>query len=81
MLLLVVAVVSTRLGASVGMAAGLGRAGVVILVFGMAQVNILPGDNHWIIRVLHLLVGIAAVGMSRSGRAVEFVAQRLAGAA
>jgi hypothetical protein len=35
--------------------------GVVVLALGMTQQRILTGDLHWIIRVLHLVVGIAAM--------------------
>ena len=50
--------------------AGAARAGLVIgwgalvLAFGMVQAQILPGPYHWIVRVLHLGVGIAAMGMA-----------------
>ena len=45
--------------------------GVIVLAFGMTQQGILIGSLHWIIRVLHLLVGIAALP----------IAERLAGGA
>ena len=35
--------------------------GVVVVALGMTQKGILIGDLHWIIRVLHLAVGIAAL--------------------
>ena len=35
--------------------------GVVVLALGMTQQRILIGDLHWVIRVLHLVVGIAAM--------------------
>src|SRR5262245_46480710 len=37
--------------------------GLVIVAFGMTQAQILPGPYHWVIRVLHLAVGIAGMGM------------------
>jgi hypothetical protein len=43
---------------------------VVVPVLGMTQAQILPGDFHWIVRVVHLLVGVGAIGF----------ADRLAGA-
>ena len=64
--MLIVAVVSTQLGAPLGMAAGLAVLALVILAFGVTQESILPGDNHWIIRVLHPLVGLAGVGLSEA---------------
>src|SRR5215472_13513722 len=38
--------------------------GIVVIAFGMNQLSILPGPSHWIIQVLHLLVGMAAVGLN-----------------
>lgn len=35
--------------------------GVVVFGVGMAQRGILVGDLHWIIRVVHLVIGIAAM--------------------
>jgi len=40
--------------------------GALTVVFGMAQAAILPGPQHWIIRVLHLLVGVAAMGQAEA---------------
>ncbi len=40
--------------------------GIIVVVFGLSQQNILTGSAHWVIRVLHLLVGLAAVGLSEA---------------
>jgi hypothetical protein len=32
----------------------------------MTQASMLPGPNHWIIQVLHPLVGLAGVGLSEA---------------
>ncbi len=40
--------------------------GVVVPVLGMTQNQLLPGGFHWIIQVLHLLVGIIALGLCDS---------------
>lgn len=66
---------------------GLGALGVawVILLpaLGMGQMSLLPGAAHWIVRVLHLVVGLAAMGiadrlatslLTSGGRAVDAVA-------
>jgi hypothetical protein len=37
--------------------------GGIILWFGMAQTTILLGSAHWVVRVLHLLLGIAGIGL------------------
>jgi hypothetical protein len=49
------------------MAAGVAVGGLVVLVLGMTQTSLLPGSSHWVIQVLHLLIGMAAVG---SGEAI-----------
>ncbi len=50
---------------------GLRAMGVLALVcafivpaFGMAQMQLLVGELHWLVRVAHLLVGAAAVGLT-----------------
>jgi hypothetical protein len=58
---------SVQAGVPVGMAAGVALLALITLVFGMTQASLLPGSNHWIIQVLHLLVGMLAVG---SGEAI-----------
>jgi len=36
---------------------------LIVPVFGITQMQILVGDFHWLIRVAHLLVGVAAVSL------------------
>jgi hypothetical protein len=58
----------------IGARAGVGPArlavavlwGLFVAVFGLVQTAILPGDLHWIIQVLHLLVGLAAMGQAET---------------
>jgi hypothetical protein len=64
--LLVLAGASTRVGVPVGLAAGVVVLAVIMLGLGMTQNTLLPGPNHWIIQVLHLLVGMTAVGMGEA---------------
>ena len=37
--------------------------GFVVLIFGMVQVNMWPGPQHVYVRILHLVVGLAAIGL------------------
>jgi uncharacterized membrane protein YkgB len=37
--------------------------GGLVLWFGMAQTALLPGPSHWAVRLAHLLVGVAALGL------------------
>jgi hypothetical protein len=46
--------------------------GGLVLWFGMAQISLLPGRAHWAVRLAHLLVGIAAIGLVETlGKAVK----------
>lgn len=38
--------------------------GLIVPIFGLTQSTILPGSLHWIIEVLHLLVGLSAIGQA-----------------
>jgi hypothetical protein len=57
----VLAAVSTRAGVPTTQAAGVIILGLIALIFGMVQTSLLPGSLHWIIQILHLLIGMAAV--------------------
>jgi len=37
--------------------------GALVLWLGMAQTTLMVGSMHWVIRVVHLLVGLAAIGL------------------
>jgi len=56
-------VLAARSGANRGFVAFAILWGAMLPVFGMAQANLFPGQYHWIIRALHLVVGIVAMGM------------------
>jgi hypothetical protein len=53
--------------------------GLVVPVLGLTQTRLLVGSAHWLIEILHLLVGVAAVGMAE-GLAAR-VKERLAAVA
>ncbi len=40
--------------------------GILVVALGMTQDSLLPGDLYWLVKVLHLLVGVAAVGQAES---------------
>jgi len=63
------AILAARSGASLGLVALAIAWGLIVVALGMTQNRLLPGDAHWVIKVLHLLVGISAIG----------IAERLAG--
>lgn len=39
---------------------------LVVLVLGLTQVGLVPGSAHWVIQVLHLLLGLGAIGQAES---------------
>lgn len=64
--LLVLAVVSTQAGVPMGLAGGVAVLALIVLALGMTQASLLPGSSHWIIQVIHLLIGMAAVGSAEA---------------
>jgi uncharacterized membrane protein YuzA (DUF378 family) len=52
-----------RSGAPTGLAVAALVWSVGMPVFGLVQTNLLPGDAHVAVQILHLVVGLAAVGL------------------
>ena len=40
--------------------------GLLVIALGMTQMRILPGDLHWIVQVVHLGFGLAAIGFAEA---------------
>jgi hypothetical protein len=38
--------------------------GLIVPILGLTQTRLLVGSAHWLIEVLHLLVGVGAIGMA-----------------
>ena len=52
--------------------------GAIVPVLGMTQSRLLPGSAHWVIRLLHLLVGMVAISLGESlGARIKRLRQRL----
>jgi hypothetical protein len=66
LLLWVMAIFGAVNKAPIGLVAAAAVWGVLVVWLGLNQQTLVPGDLHWIIRVLHLLVGIAAVGLAEA---------------
>jgi hypothetical protein len=49
--------------------------GFIVVTFGLTQTQLLPGSTHWVIQVLHLLIGLAAIGLGE-GLAVRIKGRR-----
>jgi hypothetical protein len=58
------AALAARAGAQPGMVAAAVVWGVVVVVVGLTQRELLPGSAHVVVEVLHLLLGIGAVGLA-----------------
>jgi hypothetical protein len=62
--LLTLTFLAARAGAPIGLVALVGVWAVVVPVFGITQTHLLPGSGHWIIQAIHLLLGVAAMGLA-----------------
>jgi hypothetical protein len=58
------AILAARSGGRLGLVALAIAWGLIVVALGMTQNQLLPGDAHWVIKVLHLLVGMAAIGIA-----------------
>jgi hypothetical protein len=58
------AVLAARAGVHLGLVALAIGWGFIVPVLGLTQERLLPGDAHWVIQVLHLLVGLGAIGQA-----------------
>jgi len=55
------AIASTKGGIGLAIAAFVW--GILVAALGLTQGTLLAGSTHWVIQVLHLLVGLAAIGL------------------
>ena len=44
-------------------------AGAVMIVLGMMQSSLLPGEYHWIIQAIHLVLGLLTIGIGHMAAA------------
>ena len=56
-------------GGSWGLAAGALVLGALTAWLGMVQASLLVSENHWISQVIHLLLGIATIGLGHMAAA------------
>jgi hypothetical protein len=56
-------IVAARTGVNRGLVALAVVWGFVVPVLGLTQGQLLPGDYHWVIKFVHLLVGVGAMGL------------------
>ncbi len=53
-----------RAGVHPGMASAAFAWGLLVIVLGVTQTQILPGEFHWIVQVVHLGFGLAALALA-----------------
>jgi hypothetical protein len=60
------AITATARGGNWGLAGGAFVLGLLIVALGLRQQSLLVGPAHWIIQVVHLLLGLSAAGMGEA---------------
>jgi hypothetical protein len=58
------AATASQLGVPMGMVIGAGILGLLVLGLGIIQPSLMPGSGHWVVQVVHLLLGMAAIGLA-----------------
>ncbi len=54
---------AARAGVPIGLVAVAAVWGLIAPILGLTQANLLVGGWHWTIQVLHLLIGLGAIGL------------------
>ena len=67
-------------GGSFGLALATFVVGFLLVLVGLFQTRWLIGSNHWIIQVIHLLLGLSAIGLAEmiNGRYRRMTANKVA---
>ncbi len=60
------AAMAHRAGVPGGLVAVAALWGLVVPIFGLTQRELLPGSAHWVIQVVHLLLGIGLLGLAEN---------------
>jgi hypothetical protein len=60
------AVLAYRAGVPAGLVAAAAVYGLLVAVVGLIQRELVPGSAHWVIEVIHLLLGIGLVGLAEN---------------
>jgi hypothetical protein len=54
--------------------------GLITVLLGLTQARLLPGAAHWVIQVVHLLIGLGAIGQAENlGRRIKTQLRQLGG--
>jgi hypothetical protein len=61
----VIAAIASRSGVASGIVAFAAAWGLLVVILGLAQEELLPGSWHWVIQVLHLVISMGAIWWGR----------------
>ncbi len=64
--LLALALLAARAGVQPGFVALAIVWAIIVPIVGLTQQQLLPGSAHWVIQVLHLLLGLGAIGQAEN---------------
>jgi hypothetical protein len=63
---------AARAGVSIGLVAAAVVWGLIAPIVGLTQTSILTGGFHWVIQVVHLVIGLGAIGWGEGlGQAIK----------
>jgi hypothetical protein len=60
------AVLAARAGVPAGLVAGAAVWGLIVPIVGLTQRDLLTGSAHWVIQVVHLLLGIGLLALAEN---------------
>ena len=60
------AALAHRAGMPAGLVAGAVVYGLIVPIVGLTQRELLPGSAHWVIQVVHLLLGLGLIGLAEN---------------
>ena len=60
------AALAHRAGVPGGLVAGAAVLGLLVPIVGLTQRDLLPGSAHWVIQVIHLLLGLGMLGLAEN---------------
>jgi hypothetical protein len=60
------AALAHRAGVPGGLIAGAAVYGLIVPIVGLTQRDLFPGSAHWVIQVIHLLLGIGLIGLAEN---------------
>jgi thiamine transporter ThiT len=57
------AILAYRKGVTLGLVAGVAVWGLLTVALGVSQTGLLVGEFHWLVQVIHLILGLGAIAM------------------